>query len=55
MEDENLIDFREARPACPHSLCLPSFWVDKPVRWFVLVETRFRPHGINREQTRYDY
>jgi hypothetical protein len=55
MEDEDLIDFEEARPAGLHSLRLPSFWVDKPVSWFVLAESRFRLHGINREQTRYDY
>jgi hypothetical protein len=36
MEDGDLIDFEEARPAGLHSLHLPSFWVDKPVSWFVL-------------------
>jgi hypothetical protein len=55
MEDEDLIDFDEARPAGLHSLRLPAFWVDKPVSWFVLAESRFRLHGIHREQTRYDY
>jgi hypothetical protein len=55
MEDEDLIDFDKARPAGLHSLRLPAFWVDKPVRWFVLAESRFRLHGIHREQTRYDY
>jgi hypothetical protein len=55
MEDEDLIDFEEARPADLHSLRLPAFWVDKPVSWFVLAESRFRLHGIHREQTRYDY
>jgi hypothetical protein len=55
MEDEDLIDFNEARPAGLHSLKLPAFWVDKPVSWFVLAESRFRLHGIHREQTRYDY
>ncbi len=55
MEDEDLIDFDKARPAGLHSLCLPAFWVDKPVSWFVLAESRFRLHGINREQTRYNY
>ncbi len=55
MEDENLIDFNEARPAGLHSLKLPAFWVDKPVSWFVLAESRFRLHCIHREQTRYDY
>ncbi len=55
MEDEDLIDFTEARPAGLHSLRLPSFWVDKPASWFVLAESRFRLHGIHREQTRYDY
>jgi hypothetical protein len=55
MEDEDLIDFDEARHAGLHSLRLPAFWVDKPVSWFVLAESRFRLHGINREQTRYDY
>ncbi len=28
MEDEDLIDFDEARPAGLHSLRLPAFWVD---------------------------
>jgi hypothetical protein len=51
----DLIDFVEARPAGLHTLRLPSFWVNKPVSWFVLAESRFRLHGINREQTRYDY
>jgi hypothetical protein len=55
MEDEDLIDFDEARPIGLHSLRLPAFWVDKPVSWFVLAESRFRLHGIHREQTRYDY
>jgi hypothetical protein len=55
MEDENLIDFDEARPAGLHSLRLPAFWVDKPVSWFVLAESRFRLNSIHREQTRYDY
>jgi uncharacterized membrane protein YgcG len=55
MADEDLIDFEEARPAGLHSLRLPPFWVDKPVSWFVLAESRFRLHGIHREQTRYDY
>jgi hypothetical protein len=35
-EDEDLIDFDEARPTGLHSLKLPAFWVDKPVSWFVL-------------------
>jgi hypothetical protein len=52
MVDEDLIDFEEARPAGLHSLRLPAFWVDKPVSWFVLAESRFRLHGIHREQTR---
>jgi uncharacterized membrane protein YgcG len=55
MADEDLIDFEEARPAGLHGLRLPAFWVDKPVSWFVLAESRFRLHGIHREQTRYDY
>ncbi len=55
MEDEDLIYFDEAGPAGLHSLKLPAFWVDKPVSWFVLAESRFRLHGIHREQTRYDY
>jgi hypothetical protein len=55
MEDEDLIDFDEARPAGLLSLKLLAFWVDKPVSWFVLAESRFRLHGIHREQTRYDY
>jgi hypothetical protein len=55
MADEDLIDFEEVRPGGLHSLRLPSFWVDKPVSWFVLAESRFRLHGIHREQTKYDY
>jgi hypothetical protein len=55
MEDEDLIDFDKARPAGPHSFRLPAFWVDKPVSWFVLAESHFWLHGINREQTRYEY
>jgi hypothetical protein len=55
MEDENLINFEEATPAGLHSLRLPPFWVDKPVGWFVLVESGFRLHGVTWEQTRYDY
>jgi hypothetical protein len=55
MEDEDLIDFTEARPAGLHGLRLPAFWVDKPASWFVLAESRFRLHRIHREQTRYDY
>jgi hypothetical protein len=55
MDDEDLIDFTEARPAGLHSLRLPAFWPDKPVSWFVLGESRFRLHGIHREQTKYDY
>jgi hypothetical protein len=34
MEDEDLIDFDEARPVGLYSLKLPAFWVDKLVRWF---------------------
>jgi hypothetical protein len=55
MKDEDLIDFDEARPDDLNSLRLPPFWVDKPVSWFVLAESCFRLHGINREQTKYDY
>jgi hypothetical protein len=55
MENEDLIDFSEARPAGLHSLRLPAFWVDKPVSWFLLVESCFRLIGINREQLRNDY
>jgi hypothetical protein len=55
MEDEDLIDFTEARPAGLHSLRLPAFWVDKPASWFVPAESRFHLHGIHREQTRYNY
>ncbi len=55
MEDEDLIDFTEARPAGLHSLRLPVFWVDKPVSWFVLAESHFRLHRIHRQQTRYNY
>jgi hypothetical protein len=55
MADEDLINFKEVRPGGLHSLRLPSFWVDKPVCWFVLAESRFRLHGIQREQTKYDY
>jgi hypothetical protein len=35
------------------SICQP--WVDKPISCFLLVESRFRLHGIHREHTRYDY
>ncbi len=52
MEDKDLIDFDETRPTGLHSLKLPAFWVDKPVRWFVLPESHFWLQGINREQTR---
>jgi hypothetical protein len=55
MEDEDFIDFDEARPAGLHSLRMLACWVDKSVSWFVLAESRFRLHGIHREQTRYDY
>jgi hypothetical protein len=55
VEDEDLINFGKARHTDLHSLKLPAFWVDKPVSWFVLAESRFRLHGINRVQTRYDY
>jgi hypothetical protein len=55
MEDEDLIDFDEARPAGLHSLKLTAFWADKLVSWFVLVESCFWLPGINREQTRYNY
>ncbi len=49
------MDFNEARPAGFYSLELPAFCVDKPVSSFALVESRFRLHSINREQTVYDY
>jgi hypothetical protein len=55
MEDKDLIEFTETRPAGLHGLRLPAFWVDKPVSWFVLAESCFWLHGIHREQTRYDY
>jgi hypothetical protein len=55
MEDEDLINFDEARPAGLHSLKLQAFWVDKPVSWFALAESRFRLHGMHRELTHYDY
>jgi hypothetical protein len=55
MEDEDLIDFDEARPDGLHSLWLPAFWVDNPVSWFMLAENHFHLNGINREQTKYDY
>jgi hypothetical protein len=55
MADKDLIDFEEARPAGPHSLRLPVFWVDKPMSWFMLAENWFRLHRIHREHTRYNY
>jgi hypothetical protein len=55
MEDKDLIDFNEARPAGLSSLKLPAFWMDKPVSCFVLVKSHFRLHSINRDKTRYDY
>jgi hypothetical protein len=33
---------------------LPTFWVDKPSAWFVLAESRFRLHGVEGEQQRFD-
>jgi hypothetical protein len=41
MEDKDLIDFDEARPAGLHRLRLSAFWVDKPVIWFVLAPLQF--------------
>jgi hypothetical protein len=29
--------------------------VDKPASWFITAESRFRLHGVNQEQTRYDF
>jgi hypothetical protein len=56
MDKEDLIDFAaQPRPDGLGGLCLPSFWVDKPSSWFITAESRFRLHGIVREQTRYDY
>jgi hypothetical protein len=47
VEDEDLINFGKARPADLHSLKLPAFWVDKPVSWFLLAESRFRLQGAD--------
>ena len=33
---------------------LPNFWLDKPASWFVLAESRFRLHGVEGEQQRFD-
>jgi hypothetical protein len=56
MDAEDLIDF-DAPPRVDGlgGLRLPTFWVDKPASWFITAESRFRLHGVNREQTRYDF
>ena len=54
MEEVDLIEL-EDRPTGVHGLRLPAFWVDKPASWFVLAESRFRLHGVNREQSKYDH
>jgi hypothetical protein len=55
MEDQDLINFTWVRPAGLHTLKLSVFWVDKPDSWFLLAKSRFRLHGINRKQTKYEY
>jgi hypothetical protein len=56
MNEEDLIDFAaQRRVEGLGGLRLPTFWVDKPASWFITAESRFRLHGITREQTRYDY
>jgi hypothetical protein len=56
MDEEDLIDFAaQPRVEGLGGLRLPTFWVDKPASWFITAESRFRLHGINREQNRYDY
>jgi hypothetical protein len=56
IDEEDLIDFA-TQPQVDGlgGLCLPTFWVDKPASWFITAESRFRLHGINQEQTRYDF
>jgi hypothetical protein len=41
MEDQDLINFTEVRPAGLHILKLSVFWVDKPDSWFLLAKGRF--------------
>jgi hypothetical protein len=56
MDEEDLIAFdAQPRPDGLGGLRLPTFWVDKPASWFITTESRFRLHGINQEQTRYDF
>jgi hypothetical protein len=56
MDEEDLITFdAQPRPDGLGGLRLPTFWVDKPASWFITAESRFRLHGINQEQTRYDF
>jgi hypothetical protein len=56
MDEEDLIDFTaQPRVEGLGGLRLPTFWVAKPASWFITAESRFRLHGINREQNRYDY
>jgi hypothetical protein len=56
MDEEDLIDFAaQPRVEGLGGLRLPTFWVDKPASWFIMAESWFRLHGINREQNRYDY
>ena len=50
--EENLIEFNE--PPRFQDIKIPSFWSDRPARWFALAEARFRSHGIVGEQAKFD-
>ena len=44
---------REFPPRHSH-VTLPQFWADRPRSWFATAEARFRLHGVNDEQSRFD-
>ena len=51
---EDLIDFTGEPQPRFSSLRLPPFWTDKPAAWFAYSESRFRLHGVENEQARFD-
>ncbi len=48
------MDFTDHQQPLFSNMRLPVFWEDKPAAWFALAESRFRLHGVAREQARFD-
>ncbi len=55
--DPSTIPLPEDTPTQPQQrdIKLPPFWTTRPRAWFTFVESRFRLHCIEDDQSRFDH